>query len=71
MVQRKFTDEVLDDRVAAILQTKTPTERLEIAFGMWRFAQQMVRCNLQREHPDWSTEELTLQTARRMSHGAF
>ena len=62
--------EIVDDDVAAILRTKTETERLEIAFSMWRFARDMIAGNLKAEHPDWSPEELQRQVARRMSHGA-
>jgi Rv0078B-related antitoxin len=64
---RTFTDEVLDDAMAAILRQKTPAERLAIAFRMWAFAQQMVRETLRREHPEWDDAELRRQVARRMS----
>ena len=70
MNSRTFTDKILDDRMAEILRAKTPAERLAISFGMWRFAQQMIRLNLQRQHPDWSVEQVQRETARRMSHGA-
>jgi Rv0078B-related antitoxin len=62
--------EMVDDAMAAILRRKTEAERLAIAFGMWDFAQQMIRANLRREHPDWTDEEVRRATARRMSHGA-
>ena len=68
--QRTFTDEVLDDRMAAILRTKTPAERLAIAFGMWSFAREMIRLNTRRQHPEWSEAEVGQHVARRMSHGA-
>jgi hypothetical protein len=70
MMRRTFTDEVLDDRMAEILRAKTPAERLAIACRMWTFAQRMIRCNLQRQHPEWTAEALAHETARRMSHGA-
>jgi hypothetical protein len=65
-----FTDEVLDDAMAAILRRKTPTERLTIAFRLWTFAQQMVRETLRRDHPEWDEAEIGRHVARRMSHGA-
>ncbi len=68
--KRTFTDEILSDEMAAILRTKTPAERLAIAFGMWSFASQMVRRIAQAEHPEWSEAELERYVARRMSHGA-
>jgi hypothetical protein len=67
---RKFTDEVLDDRVAEILREKSPAERLAMTFGMWSFAQQMVRRIVAHEHPDWSAASVERETARRTSHGA-
>jgi hypothetical protein len=65
-----FTDEVLDDAMAAILQRKTPTERLAIAFGLWKFAQGMLRETLRRDHPEWDEAEIGRRVAARMSHGA-
>jgi Rv0078B-related antitoxin len=67
---RTFTDEVLDDRMAAILRTKTPAQRLAIAFDLWSFARMTIRRNLGRQHPEWSEAELVREVARRMSHGA-
>ena len=40
---RRFTDEVLSDAMAAVLRGKTPAERLAVAFGMWDFAEQLIR----------------------------
>jgi len=65
-----FSDEVLDDALAAILRRKTPTERLEIAFRLWTFAQQVIRETLRRDHPDWDEAKIRRHVARRMSHGA-
>jgi len=69
-LKRTFTDEVLDDRMAAILRGKSPAERLAIGNSLWRFAQNMIRANLQRQRPDWTAESLEREVARRMSHGA-
>jgi hypothetical protein len=63
--------EVVDDKVAEILRSKTPAERLAIADGLWRFAWQMMRAMTAREHPDWPGDEIDRHVARRMSHGAF
>jgi Rv0078B-related antitoxin len=62
--------EMVDDAMAAILRRKSEAERLAIAFGMSRFAQQMIRANLKAEHSDWTAEQLQRETARRISHGA-
>ena len=71
MDSRIRTMEIVDDRVAEILRSKSPAERLAIADGMWRFARRMIREIVAREHPDWSEAEINRQVARRMSHGAF
>lgn len=65
-----FADEVLDDAMAEVLRSKTPAERLAIAFALWRFASGMVREQVRSQHPDWNLAELDRQVARRMSHGA-
>jgi hypothetical protein len=62
-------DEVVSDAMAAILRSKTPTERLAIGFNLWTFAQTMLRETLRRDNPQWDVAELTRQIARRMSHG--
>jgi hypothetical protein len=59
--------EILDDAMAAILRQKTPAERLAIANGMWRFARDMIRATIKREHPDWSEGEVSRMVARRLS----
>jgi Rv0078B-related antitoxin len=68
--KRTFTDEVLSDEMAAILRVKTPAERLQIAFGMWSFAQKLIRRTAHAEHPEWTDAELERHVAHRMSHGA-
>ena len=68
--RRTFTDEALDDAMAAILRRKTPTERLAIGFRLWTFAQGTLRETLRRDHPDWEEAEIGRHVARRMSHGA-
>jgi hypothetical protein len=68
--QRFFTDEVLDDRLAAVLRAKSPAERLAIAFHMWAFARDLIWRTAARQHPEWSEEKLARHVAGRMSHGA-
>lgn len=71
MSERTFNDEVLDDKMAEILRAKTPAERLAIVDRMWASAWRMIRANLARQHPDWTSETVDRETARRMSRGAF
>lgn len=55
--------------MAAIYRQKTPTERLQIGFDMWRAARKLVAAGVCDQHPDWSDEEVSREIARRMSHG--
>jgi hypothetical protein len=71
VAKRTFTDEVLDERTAAILRAKSPDERLAIAARLWELAAQLVRDMIRSQHPDWSAQEVEREGVRRMSHGAF
>ena len=62
--------EMIDDTMAEILRRKTDSERLMMIDQMWRFARDMIRNNLRREHPDWTEDAIQQATARRLSHGA-
>ena len=55
--------------MAAVLRLKTPTERLQIAFGMIDSAISMLHAMLTDQHPDWPAERVQAEVARRISHG--
>lgn len=61
---------MVETAMAEILSQKTPAQKLAIANGMWKFARDMLRANIAREHPDWTPEEVNRLAARRLSHGA-
>jgi len=63
--------EILDDSIAAIYRSKTPHERLRIAFGLWSLAKSMLVSSLSSLHPDWKEKKIQEEAARRISHGAF
>lgn len=65
------TIEVLDDATADILRQMTPGERLSICDRMWKFASDLLRANVTREHPDWTEDQIQRETARRISDPAF
>lgn len=67
---RRPVIEVLDTEMAEILAKKTPQERLQIAFGMWESAREMIRGTLRAEHPEWTEQQISQETAHRLSHGA-
>ena len=69
MGRRQPVVELMDPMMVEVLRSKTPAERLAIAFGMWRSARVMIRGALRQEHPEWSDDQINHELARRMSHG--
>jgi len=63
--------EVMDDRMAEVIRSKTGAERLRIASGMYASARRMLLSHLRTEHPDWDEKRVQREASRRMSHGAF
>ncbi len=66
---RAFEENCISPEMAAIYRQMTPTERLQIGFGMWRAARKLVAAGVRQQHPDWSEEEMSREIARRLSHG--
>lgn len=64
-----ITVEVLDKEMIKVLKNKTGKERLEIAFNMWKFAKTLITNRVKEQYPDFSSEEVSREVARRMSHG--
>jgi hypothetical protein len=60
--------EMVDREMARILATKTERERLEIAWGLWRTARDMLRNLVSSQSPDLSPDEINRIVAERMSH---
>ncbi len=66
---REFEENCISAEMADVYRQKTPTERLQIGFDMWRSARKMVAAHVRQQHPDWSDHEANREIARRMSHG--
>jgi hypothetical protein len=62
--------EMIDDAMVEVLRQKTDAERFAMIDQMWRFARDLIRNNLRRDHPEWSEDQIQRETARRLSHGA-
>lgn len=60
--------EMVDREMARILATKTEAERLQIAWGLWRSARDMLRNLIASQRPELSAEEVDRIVAERMSH---
>lgn len=63
--------EVVDDAMAEALRHKTHAERIRIGFNIWVSAHDMLTTYLKKIHPEWDSEKLALEVARRLSHGTF
>ena len=55
--------------MAEVYRQKTPTQRLEIAFSMWRSCRKIVTAAVKDQFPDWSEQQRQQEIARRMSDG--
>jgi ABC-type lipopolysaccharide export system ATPase subunit len=61
--------ETIDSQMILVLQSKTERQRLEIAWRMWTSARNMLRRLIQSEHPNWTTEKVDHEVARRLASG--
>ncbi len=66
---RAFEETCISPEMAAVYRQKTPEERLQIGFGMWRAARKLVEAGIRRQHPEWSDDQVNGEIAYRMSHG--
>lgn len=63
--------EAVDTKMAEILKKKTPAERLEIAFGLWRSTAKFLFFCVKSLHPDWDRKRIEREVVRRLSRGAI
>ncbi len=62
--------ELLDEAVVEVLRRKTPTERMAMIFAANRTMRLRLEGHLRTRHPDWDSQALMQEIARRMSRGA-
>ncbi|HVF59942.1 MAG TPA: hypothetical protein VNJ70_09065 [Thermoanaerobaculia bacterium] len=58
-----------DERMTAVLRSKTGAERLRIASGMVAAARRMLASHLAAERPDWDERRIQDEVARRIAGG--
>ena len=58
-------EDCISPEMAEVYRQKTPTQRLAIAFSMWRSGRQIVTAAVRNQFPDWS-EQQQQEIARRM-----
>jgi hypothetical protein len=62
--------EMVDDVMAEVLRCKTTAQRIQIGFGLWTSARNMLLSHLRNSNPEWDETRLNREVAKRMSHGA-
>lgn len=67
--KRRPCVEVLDDAMVEVLRKKTPAERVAMIFAANRTMRLRLQGHLRTLHPDWDTQTLMREVARRMSRG--
>lgn len=62
--------ELLAPEVIAILKTKTPAEKLAMAFDSNRLVRLRIAGHLRMQHPAWSDAEIQSAVLKRLANGA-
>jgi hypothetical protein len=62
--------EVVDDRIAEILKTKSGQERLSMVWDAWAFYEKTIKAYLKNIHPEWKEEQIQKEVVRRVTHGS-
>jgi hypothetical protein len=62
--------ELLDPEVVAILKTKTPAEKLAMAFDSNKLVRLRLAGHFRTLHPDWTDAEVDAAIARRVLNGS-
>lgn len=62
--------ELLDPEVIAILKTKTPAEKLAMAFDAHQFAFDVQYSQIRAAHPEWPLTDVRAAVVRRLSSGS-
>ncbi len=63
--------EVIDDVSTEMFRAMSGPERRAVAGRMYCSARRRIRFFLQKTEPEWDDMQITIETARRLSHGAI
>ncbi len=61
--------ELPDEAIVAVLRTKTPAERLAMAFAANRTVRLRLEGHFRSHHPEWPNERISAEIAARMQRG--
>ncbi|MBX9735834.1 MAG: hypothetical protein K2X32_02820 [Phycisphaerales bacterium] len=62
--------EVVDDRIAAILKAKSPTERLAMASAAHAYGVKATTLSIRTRHPDWGDARVHAEVVRSLLFAA-
>jgi hypothetical protein len=62
--------EVVDDKVAEILKTKSGPERLNMVWNAWSFYEKTIQVYLKGSHPEWTEEQIRKEIVKRVTYGS-
>ncbi len=61
--------EVVDEIMVPILRAKSPGQRVEMIWSMFRFARQLASAGIRSAHPEWTDAQVKAEWHRRLGHG--
>ncbi len=61
--------EVVDDKIAEIIKTKSGMERLNMVWDAWIFFERRIKAYLKDIHPEWTEEQIQKEIVRRVTYG--
>ena len=61
--------EVIDDKIAEIMKTKSGRERLNMVWDAWTFFEKRIRVYLKNIHPEWTEEQIQKEIVKRVTYG--
>ena len=67
---RPLVIEMIDDDMVAIMRSKTISQKMAILNDAHRTARKLVRCGVQMQHADWSSQQVEAEVSRRLLHGS-
>ena len=67
---RKPCVEVLDEAMAHVLREKTPVERIAMVLDAERTMRLLLKADVSWRHPDWNSQLVAEEVARRFCNGS-
>jgi hypothetical protein len=61
--------EIVDPDMAAVLRTKTPAEKIAMVGAAHRTARMLIETSVRRQHPDWDSQAISREVAKRLLRG--